>query len=150
MKKIFILKGKGNTAKTTKINKIAQWIIDTYHCPNTIGLNTTDFEIDTLGVLNIGKLSIGINSSGDNLYEVQKIKELKGDEDNFPDIIICACRTKGAGFRYIRDNFNYSTGWLSVFINVEEFISTDIKSQTIRDSRIDDELKTWLVGLPKI
>ena len=150
MRKIFILKGKSETGKTTKINKTAEWIINNYGCPNTIGLNTSNYLKDTHGILTINKLSIGFNSSGDNEWEVKKIDNLNLADENRPDIIICSCRTKGKGRRYINDNYNHLTGWLKVFINVEEYSNSDLIKQTTRDTRIFDESKTWLIGLEKL
>ncbi|TXD80701.1 hypothetical protein ESY86_20285 [Subsaximicrobium wynnwilliamsii] len=150
MRKIFILKGKSETGKTTKINQIAEWIINNYGCANTIGLNTTNYLKDTHGILTVNKLTIGINSSGDNEWEVKKIDNLSLPNDERPDIILCTCRTKGKGRKHIRDNYNRTNGWLSVFIGVEEFPILDIKNQTTRDTRVIEELKTWLTGLEKL
>lgn len=148
MKKIFVLKGKSETGKTTKINQIAEWIINNYGCVNTIGLNTSNYEKDTHGILVVNKLLIGINSSGDNETEVRKIDNLFIN-DIMPDIVICSCRTKGKGRKYLNDNYNRSKGWLKVFINVEEFNKADLKNQASRDINILSELKSWLIGLEK-
>lgn len=154
MKKIFILKGKDGSGKTTKINTIAYWIIDTYKIPNTIGLDVTDYGKDTFGILTIGKLKIGINSAGDNEKEVKKLDKLiENESENNQidiDIIICACRTKGKGRKYIIDNYNYSNGWLQKFINIDKFPKADIVNQNARDLRKFEELKTWLIGLEKL
>lgn len=153
MKKIFILKGKSETGKTTKINQIVEWIISNYGCSNTVGLDSTNLLKDTHGVLTIKKLTIGINSSGDTEWEVKKIDSLEvgGTElINSPDIIICSCRTKGNGRKHLINNYNYSKGWLRVFINVEEFNKLDLKNQKARDTRILEEIKTWLTGLEKL
>ncbi|WBL26761.1 hypothetical protein [Zunongwangia sp. HGR-M22] len=153
MKKIFILKGKSETGKTTKINQIVDWIISNYGCSNTVGFDSTNLLKDTHGVLKIKKLSIGINSSGDTEWEVKKIDNLKVESSeliNSPDIIICSCRTKGKGRKHLIDNYNYSKGWLRVFINVEEFNKLDLKNQKARDTRILKEIKTWLTGLEKL
>ena len=150
MRKIFILKGKSETGKTTKINQIAEWIINNYKCPNSIGLNTSNYLQDTHGILTVNKLTIGINSAGDNLGEVKKIDNLNLHNDVRPDIILCTCRTKGKGRKHIKDNYNRATGWLSVIIGVEEFSKIDLKNQTARDTRVIEELKTWLIGLEKL
>lgn len=144
-RKIFYFKGSGNTGKTTKINTVAEWIINTYRIANTIGLDTTNLEKDTYGILTIGKLKIGINSAGDNKPEVSKI-------DNFAqevDIIICSCRTKNGSFQHIRSNYNYAHGWLGVKLKVDNLASTDIAGQATRDTRLIEDLKTWLIGLEK-
>jgi hypothetical protein len=148
MKKIFILKGGDDTGKTTKINQVAEWIITTYTVPNTIGLDITNYRKDTFGILTIGKLKIGINSAGDNEKEVKKIDSLINPDYEI-DIIICACRTKGKGKKHILNNYNYGKGWLQKFINIEKFPKVDIANQTARDIRKINELKTWLIGLPK-
>ena len=153
MKKIFILKGKSETGKTTKINQIVEWIISNYGCMNTVGFNSNNFKIDTYGVLTIKKLTIGINSSGDTELDVKRIDNLKVEETeliNTPDIIICSCRTKGKGRKHLIDNYNPSTGWLRVFINVEDYNKLDLKNQNYRDIRIIEELKSWLTGLEKL
>lgn len=148
MKKIFILKGVSNTGKTTKINLIAEWIINTYAIPNTIGLDSTNYEINTWGVLTIGNLKIGINSAGDNETEILKVDQLV---NQFPDvdIIICACRTKGITYQHLYKNYIRRNGWLDTYIHVEEYQSSNLASQTARDTRILNELRTWLIGLPK-
>lgn len=56
MKKILILKGGNDSGKTTKINQVAEWIINTYSIPNTIGLDVMNYRKDTFGILTIGKL----------------------------------------------------------------------------------------------
>ena len=76
MKKIFVLKGGNDSGKTTKINQVAEWIINTYSIPNTIGLDVLNYRKDTFGILTIGKLKIGINSACDNEFEVKKIDSL--------------------------------------------------------------------------
>lgn len=156
MKKIFILKGGDDTGKTTKINEIVDWILTNYtgSFSNIKRINT----VDRYGVIQINKLAIGFNTAGDNEDEVKKIDYLKGllnnsdsnDGDNDLDIIICACRTKGKGRKYILNNYNYSNGWLQKFINIEKYAKADIASQTARDLRKIEELKTWLTGLEKI
>jgi hypothetical protein len=150
MKKIFILKGKSETGKTSKINQTAEWIINSYVTPNTIGLDTSNYLKDTNGILTVKNLTIGFNSSGDNEWEVKKIDNLKLSNDDSPDIIICACRTKGKGRKYINDNYNYSKGWLKVFIDVEEYSKSDLLNQGTRDTRVLNELQTWLIGLEKL
>ena len=153
MNKIFILKGKSETGKTTKVNQIAEWIISNYSCLNTIGFDPTNLLKDTHGILTIKKMTIGINSSGDTETEVKKINNLKSnssENNSTPDIIICSCRTKGKGRRHIINNYNIANGWLSIFINVEEYQKTDLKNQNLRDVRIINELKSWLIGLEKL
>ena len=153
MKKIFILKGKSETGKTTKINEVAEWIISNYCCSNTIGLDSNNLLKDTHGILTIKRMTIGINSAGDTETEVKKIDNLKpynSESKNIPDIIICSSRTKGKGRKYIINNYNRSTDWLRVFINVEEYLKTDLKNQKLRDLRIINELKSWLIGLEKL
>lgn len=152
MKKIFILKGKSETGKTTKINQIAEWIIVNYGCSNTISFDPTNLLKDTHGILTIKKLTIGINSPGDTEAEVKKVDNLISkftENPSAPDIIICSCRTKGKGRKHLVNNYNKSNGWLRVFINVEEYPQTELKNQKLRDIRILGELKTWLIGLEK-
>lgn len=96
MKKIFILKGNDNTGKTLKIKEIANWIINDYLVSNTVGLDMSIPKKDVHGVLTINKLKIGFNSAGDNVDEVKGIDKLLLEFENDIDIIICACRTKGA------------------------------------------------------
>lgn len=133
MKKIFILKGISGCGKTTKINTLAHWIINTYKIPNTIGLDPTNYLKDTFGVLTIGNLKIGINSAGDHENQVKKVDQLleisKNNINEFDqlnvsniDIIVCACRTRGKGRKHITKNYNYPNGWLQKFINVEKLI----------------------------
>jgi len=150
VKKIFVLKGKSETGETTKINQVAESIISNYGCPKTFGLNSANYLLDTHGILPINKLTIGIKSEGDNERKVKKIDNLKLKNDDKLDIIICTCRTKGKGRKYINDNFNYSKGWLKVFIDVEEYPKTNLTNQTARDSRVLLETRAWLTGLEKL
>jgi hypothetical protein len=150
MKKIFILKGVANTGKTTKINQIAEWIINTYSVANTIGLDVTDLEINTWGILTIGKLKIGFNSAGDNDNEIKKIDKLVSQFDNDIDIIICACRTKGPTYQHLYKNYIRTKGWLDTYINIEEYNPSDLINQSARDARVFNELKVWLTGLEKL
>ncbi|GGH72044.1 hypothetical protein [Phaeocystidibacter marisrubri] len=152
MKKIFILKGISNTGKTTKINQTVDWIITNYGCPNTVGYDPNNLEKDTFGVLTINNLTIGINSSGDDEYQVKKVDNLKTTtgELESPDIIICSCRTRGKGRRHLTSQYGRSNGWLHVFINVEEIDKSDPTRRQNRDARILDELQTWLTGLEKL
>jgi len=145
MKKIFILKGNPNTGKTTKINTIADWIINNYSIPNTIKLDPADFKLDTHGILTIKKLTIGINSAGDDFESVRKIDDIAINSD----IILCACRTKGITYQHIYKNYNFATGWLDKIIYVEEYLPTQTIDIYNRDLRIIEELKTWLIGLEK-
>ncbi len=148
MNKIFILKGNGDTGKTTKINQIAQWIIDEHGAKDTLDLEPDNLEADTHGVLQVGNLSIGIHSTGDDGEEVRGISKLKTEDGEAPDIIICACRTKGSSYTYINE-FAKPKQWLKYFIEVEDCSATALVKQEKRDKRILDELKCWLTGLEK-
>lgn len=129
-----------NTGKTTNINKIIEWIIETYNCPNTLEY-TGD---NALGVLKVGNLTIGINGAGDNPDEIHKLELLKNEE--YPDIILCCCRTKGYTRKYILKHFNREKGWLRVFINLERYAEPQRAEQ---DQRIQEDVKGWILGLPK-
>ncbi|NQX85136.1 MAG: hypothetical protein HRT67_04425 [Flavobacteriaceae bacterium] len=150
MRKIFILKGKSETGKTTKINRTAEWIINNYGSSNTIGLDTSNYQIDTHGILTIKNLTIGFNSSGDNEMEVKKTDNLNLPNGSRPDIIICACRTKGKGRKYLNDHYNDANGWLQVFIDIKEYSKSDLSNQNLRDTKVLNELQTWLIGLEKL
>lgn len=147
MKKIFILKGVSDTGKTTKINTIAQWIIENYGAENTIGLNIDNLEINTWGILKVGNLIIGINAAGDNEHEILKVDDLVKQFDI--DIIICACRTKGITYQHLYKNYIRRNGWLDTYIDVNHLDKNDISGIQNRDTRILEELRTWLVGLEK-
>lgn len=144
MRRIIIIRGVHDTGKTTKVNDIAEWIIGKYGIENTLVENKNG---DILGVLRVDNLIIGLNSSGDNLAEVEKIRQLKDGEDNYPDIIICASRTKGAPHNYFKENFGYNNGWLKVYHNVRKLNTDD--ERKIRDERIIEEIKTRLIGVRK-
>lgn len=153
MKKIFILKGGDDTGKTTKINQIIDWILTNYSVTHSVikAIN----PVDRYGIIQVNKLVIGFNTAGDNEAEVKRIDLLKtllneNNEPNDIDIIICSCRTRGKGRKYIINNYNYGRGWLRHFINVEKFNPTNPSLETIRDARIIDELQTWLTGLEKL
>ncbi|MBO6516837.1 MAG: hypothetical protein JJ975_09840 [Bacteroidia bacterium] len=148
MRKIIVLRGKANTGKTTKINQIAQWIITNYQPAGEIDLDLSDLTKDSKCVLVINNISIGIFSKGDVFWDVKNIDSLLLEGGTPPDIIICSCRTRGKGYQHIVKNYNYSNGWLSAFVYVQEF--SDIEAQVSRDSRILNEIKTRLTGLQKL
>ncbi|WP_417430296.1 hypothetical protein [Halpernia sp.] len=154
MKKLFTLRGVSNTGKSTKVKLIAEWININYSAIN----HGIDFsKHDIIGVLQINKLKIGFVSAGDDLNQVKQIEKLlslhKNDENNPGsdiDIIINTCRTKGAGRKYLENNFNHSKGWVSKNIFVERINPASTVLQAARDNRILDELKTWLTGVEKL
>jgi|GEM_PF-747212 len=154
MKKMFTLRGVSNTGKTTKVKQIAQWVINNYAVTKPHNIDTTKGEI--LGILEVNKLRIGFISAGDDLAQVKKVEKLLSDNKNEDDskdtldIIINACRTRGAGRRYLESNFNRNTGWVLTNIYVERFTATQITQQASRDTQIFDELKSWLTGLEKL
>lgn len=145
MKRIIILKGVSNTGKTTKINQIADWIIRKYDIPNTIGLDVTDFGKDTIGLLKVNKLVIGINTAGDDDVCIKQI-DMIAPKCN---ILICSCRTKGVTYQHIYKNYNRISGWLETIIFVDKINPTSAAKQSIRDAGVIDELQTWLIGLEK-
>lgn len=145
MRKIIILKGISETGKTTKIKQIADWIMQNYTCSTTITMPAqTDWDIH--GILTINKFTIGFNSAGDDENQVKKLDKLLIDETP-PDIIICACRTKGRGLQYLKNNYNGKTGWLQAWVSVERVDPADCIE---RDKHVIDELKGWLIGLEKL
>lgn len=154
MKKMFTLRGVSNTGKTTKIKQIAQWVIDNYPVTNPHNIDTKKGEI--LGILKVNKLCIGFISAGDDLAQVKKVEQLllynKGENGNecTIDIIINACRTRGAGRKYLDNNFNRKTGWVKTNLYIERFNASQVADLTSRDSQIFDELKSWLTGLEKL
>ncbi|PKV51890.1 hypothetical protein ATE84_3990 [Aquimarina sp. MAR_2010_214] len=145
MKRIIILKGVSNTGKTTKINQIADWIIRKYSIPNTIGLDIIDFEKDTMGLLKVNNLIIGINTAGD---DDECIKQIDTIAPNC-DILICSCRTKGVTYQHIYKNYNHNSGWLETKIIVDKIDPPSVVHQSIRDANIIDEIQTWLIGMEK-
>jgi GTPase SAR1 family protein len=145
MRKIIVLQGVSNVGKTTKINKIVEWLIHTRGAVNTVGFDPTNLEKNIHGVLTINNFTIGINAAGDNIDHVKRVDTLKNVHGDSPDVIICAARTKGAGVEYLRNNFDPSTGWLYV-LKVVFDESTPAKQQ-IRDTIILDELKAHLRGI---
>lgn len=147
MKKMFTLRGVSNTGKTTKVKQIAQWVIDNYPVTNPHNIDITKDEI--LGTLQINKLRIGFISAGDDLGQVKRIEKLLEENDDDIDIVINACRTRGAGRKYLEQNFNRKIGWLTTNIYVEKLNSLLINQMPARDTQIIDELKTWLTGLEK-
>lgn len=147
---MFTLKGKSNAGKTTLIKKIAQWIIDNYPVVNNTlpsplpgkKSNGVDEE-DIIGKLQIGNLVIGFNSAGDNLDECEKIEKLISENEEEGNvglnIIINACRTKGSTREYI-----------DTFVKNNKIIHKYIDIDTNNRVRIEDELKSWLIGLEKL
>ncbi len=150
MKRMFTLRGVSNTGKSTKIKLLAEWINSNYSVINH-GINFSHHDI--FGVLQINKLNIGFIGAGDDLNQIKQIEKLLNEHNhnnNDIDIIINTCRTKGAGRAYLQSNFNYSKGWLSTNIEVEKINPASPTSQAMRDTKILEELKTWLTGLEKL
>lgn len=148
MKKMFTLRGVSDTGKTTKVKQIAQWVINNYSVTNPHNIDTTKREI--IGVLEVNKLRIGFISAGDDLAQVKKVEQLISENESDIDIIVNACRTRGAGRRYLENNFNKKNGWLSVNIYVKPLNASQAAQQISRDIEIIDELKSWLTGLEKL
>lgn len=155
MKRIFTLRGVSNTGKSTKVKILADWISVNYSVVN----HGIDFsKHDIFGVLQIKKLKIGFIGAGDDLNQIKQIEKLlaqhtiNGDNEKNcdVDIIVNTCRTKGAGRRYLQNNFNYHKGWLVKNIFVEKIHPSSASLEAMRDSRILDELKTWITGLEKL
>lgn len=155
MKKIFTLRGVSNTGKSTKVKVLAEWISVNYSVIN----HGIDFsKHDILGVLQINKLKIGFIGAGDDLNQIRQIEKLFEQHtinDNNEkicdiDVIINTCRTKGAGSKYLQNNFNYNNGWLVKNIFVEKITPSSTSIQATRDSRILNELKAWITGLEKL
>lgn len=143
---MFTLRGVSNTGKTTKIKQIAQWVIDNYSVTKPHQIDTKQGEI--LGILEVNKLRLGFVSAGDDLVHVKKVEQLLNNKDgDAVDIIINACRTRGAGRRYLENNFNKRNGWLIVNIYIKQLDALDIAEQSSRDVEVLDELKSWLTGL---
>ncbi len=146
MKQILIIKGVSNTGKTTKINQIANWIINEYGIPNTIGLDPLDMEKNTIGILTIKNLKIGINSAGDDLASVKKIERIQ----NECDIIIGCCRTKGETFQFYYKNYTRSKGWMDIYFNSQKFPKVDLNNQSFRDDLTIEGIRCCLIGLEKL
>ncbi|HAO06427.1 MULTISPECIES: hypothetical protein [Chryseobacterium] len=144
MKKMFTLRGVSKTGKTTKVKLIAEWISNNY-------LNK-EFDLkkgDICTVFEVDNLYIAFVSAGDDINQVKKINNLLKEYENI-DIVINACRTRGAGRKYLEGNFNKEKGWLVKNIFVKKLGKEMIEEQEIRDSKILEELKTWLTGVKKL
>lgn len=147
MKKMFTLRGVSGCGKSTKIKQIADWIMTNYPYHLNRGINLSQGDIT--GLLEVGRLKIGFVSAGDLLGCVEASDHLFSLYPDI-DIIINASRTKGATNTYVRNNYNYSTGWLQKSIYVKKFNPSNPTLESTRDRLILDELKTWLTGLEKI
>lgn len=146
MKKMFTLRGKDRCGKTSKVRGIAQWILHTY--PQAI-LYDIDFnQTEIWGIIEIGKLKIGFNSAGDTEELVQWADDLLKKYPNI-DIMLNTCRTKGAGYQYIENTYNYANGWLGTYIGVEKLTNPNSPLVAQRDARIYSEIITWLIGIEK-
>lgn len=148
MKRIIVLKGKENTGKSSKIVELYKWMIDNFDC-NYEG-RIKEKNGDIFGTIDIGTLTIGFNSAGDNEEEVKRIDDLLKLPlpNKEPHIIICACRTKGKPYWYLRDNYSNSSEYLTHFIRLRAYPSAETESIKKRDDRILNELKTLLIGIP--
>lgn len=145
MRKIIVIRGVHNTNKTTSINEIYNWILSlNYQLIDNVTRNSNG---DILGTVTIGNLVIGFNSAGDNLKEVKNIESLKDANENYPDIIICASRTKGDPYNYLKDNFNQSSNWLRIIHNKKRVNA--IPERVQRDEQTFAELQVRLIGLKK-
>jgi hypothetical protein len=143
MRHLILLRGVDDTGKTTKINRIAQRIINNHGAANTIGLDPSNLRINTFGILSVGNLRIGINSAGDNQAEVEKSEKIR----NAVNILICACRTKGKPFRYF-DSYLWPE-WFTNILNVPWHRPSDVSAQASRDANLLESLRLLLTGLPK-
>ena len=84
MKQIIVLKGKGNTGKTTTIRKaLSQLFNIEFYKPKTDVVFSFRYKGKTIAIISAGDV------------ESRIIRYFKEIEKNF-DILICACHTKGA------------------------------------------------------
>jgi hypothetical protein len=147
MRKMFTLRGVSNCGKSSKVRDIANWILANY--PHAVNHGIDFTQGDILGVLQINKLKIGFVAAGDDLACVlnnDEILEVHKDVD----IIVNTCRTKGKPRKHLEINYNFSTGWLVKNIFVTKYEPSSPSIERIRDSKILDELKSWLTGLEKL
>lgn len=146
MKKMFTLRGKSDCGKTSKVKGIAQWLLFTY--PHAIDFDIDFSQQEIWGMIQINNLQIGFVSAGDTLECVKGVTSLLKKYPDI-DIIINTCRTKGAGYRYIETNFNYSRDWLGQYINIEKFADSNSSQVSQRDNKIYNEVIAWLIGIGK-
>lgn len=146
MKQILIIKGVSNTGKTTKINQVANWIINTYGIANTIGLDPSNFKKNSFEILTIKNLKIGINSAGDDLASVKKIESLQDD----CDILISCCRSKGATYQFFYKNYIRRNGWIDIYFDSPRFPEHEKIKQVHRDDKLNNEIRCCLTGLDKL
>jgi hypothetical protein len=142
MKRAIIVRGNPGVGKTPILIAIYDWIKRTY------GPAIIDEEIytsDVYGILEVGNLRIGLCSAGDDGPSVDDFIS-KCFRYNC-DIIVGACRSRGPTYNLIRARLTYPD-----FV-IEYVIPEWIVSRTSESSRIIigvDEVKTRLIGLPKI
>jgi copper chaperone CopZ len=143
MKRAIIVRGTANIGKTRIIYSIYDWVITTYCVkPITNAIWTVDGGHEVRAVLEIGKLKIGIGSTGDNVEEVDQ--NLDEFFKHNVDIIICACRTRGYSYDTVRERLRYPD-YVTTWCQPEE-ISSEIST---RVKIAIEEVKALLIGLSK-
>jgi hypothetical protein len=90
MKRAIVIKGQSDSGKTTVLNNLYSWISNTQALVIHKAWNKGDIHAE----FNIGQLYVSFNSCGDEGDYVDKY--LKDCIGKGFDLIICACRGKGA------------------------------------------------------
>jgi len=87
MKNLIVVRGKPSTGKTTVINKLAEWLGNSYS-GKTLWERKCQYDIYL--VIEINGIKIGIASGGDQTIMIER--RLKRFVSWKCDIVICACR----------------------------------------------------------
>jgi hypothetical protein len=140
VKRAIIVKGQSDSGKSGLLIDFYDWIVTNY-------LPIKHYEFvggDIHAVLQVGNLLIAFNSCGDEGPYLDNF--LKDAITNNYDMIIAACRAKGATNHAVRDNLTYPN-YVVDYVHTHHVPATQILP--FRHLRLE-ELKARIIGLPKI
>jgi len=144
MKKVFTLRGTSKCGKTTKIKKIAEWLLDNYFVEGDF----TDIDFkrkDMYGIIEIQGLIFAFVGAGDSLDHVKKLNDLIiKHKDKTIDIVVNSCHN-GRGREYIVSNYQ-DQGWDVTFIEVQKLKDPTQKEIENRDNPILEGLKKEILN----
>jgi UDP-glucose 6-dehydrogenase len=111
MKKVFAVRGKGNSGKTTSILMAYKKILKKYSGAKIIFYK--EYLKEITAVIDIGGIVIGFETQGDPNSRLNASLKLFLNKHEC-DIIICATRSYGQTVKYVEDveKYGYEITWI--------------------------------------
>lgn len=138
MKRIIVVKGGKETGKTSVLNTVVRWMIETYQLENTVGFDVNDIRKDTFGVFTINAQKIGVDTSGEDESKIEELVSLGCD------VILCACLTEGNRYQHLLSKYPYSKGFLVTPVEAVKVLPILISSTNLMKVK---EVKDWVESM---